>query len=234
MPEAIKGIVVKERTSLRQKMKSFSPRDHAAFRKIGESLGKSSTKRVRASPEMAKAFTDLLDLFVFEGRSAMFIRDMSLVYLVAIYESFLQRILLTLFEKKPEAMTSGRKPATTEELISCRSVEEVRQLISDKEVRSVMCQDVESIRNYFRERFSVELSKFTDWKQFIERFYRRNIIVHNSGFTNETYRTKTGYKGKDKRMTVSQIYLDESIQLFEDAARRLSEHFQRKFTHALA
>jgi hypothetical protein len=40
---------------------------------------------------------------------------------------------------------------------------------------------------------------------------------------------KADYKGKDRRMGVSQAYLTDSIQLFESAAKGISEHFRTKF-----
>ena len=49
-----------------------------------------------------------------------------------------------------------------------------------------------------------------------ERFYRRNIIIHNNGIVNEKYREKTGYKGKDEILDVSEEYLNKSLKLFQD------------------
>jgi hypothetical protein len=66
-------------------------------------------------------------------------------------------------------------------------------------------------------------------KKFKERFYRRNILTHNSGIPNELYRKKTGSTQKE-RLTVSKEYLDESIVIFENTATKLAKKLKEKFT----
>lgn len=158
-----------------------------------------------------------------------FIRDMSLVYLVAEFESFLQDILRTTFQRRPEALASSEKSITIEELIKFKDIKNVRQRIMEKEIQSVVNQDLGFIEAYLERKFRLKLPEFDSWKKFKERFYRRNIIIHNSGKVNRLYRQKTGYKGKTKKMVVSQEYLEESILLFFTMSFNISAFFSSKF-----
>jgi hypothetical protein len=232
LPEAISRISNKERIALQQKagqhqLKRLIDLLGECLKLLERPVG--SSKSIQLSDETRKLLMRFADGLIFENRGTMFIRDMSLVYLIAAYESFLEKILSILFERRPETLKSTRKGLTTEELIMCKDIGTAIRRISEREVELVIHQDVEETRMYFKDRLGVDLRQFTNWREFSERFYRRNIIVHNSGMTNEIYRRKAGYKGKDKRMDVSQAYLTESIQLFESAAKEISEHFQAKF-----
>jgi hypothetical protein len=232
LPKAIRRIVNKERVALRQKagqhqIKRLIDLLEESLRLLEKPVGSKSSHEY--SNETVKLLMKFADGRMFEYRGTTFIRDMSLVYLIAAYESFLAHILSILFEGRPEILKSTRKALTTEELIMCKDIRTVIRRISEREVELVNHQDVEETRMYFKDRLGVDLRRFTNWREFSERFYRRNIIVHNSGMTNEIYRRKTGYKGKDKHVGVSQAYLTESIQLFESTARKISEHFQAKF-----
>jgi predicted nucleotidyltransferase len=46
---------------------------------------------------------------------------------------------------------------------------------------------------------------------------------------NEQYRKKTGYTGKNERLTVNKEYLDESIVMFENMANNIAKNLGKKF-----
>lgn len=156
-----------------------------------------------------------------------FMRDMSLVYLVSQFESVLQKFLGVSLARWPEAL-SREKTITAEELGKCAALDEAKAALIEKEVTSVMQGDIDAIDKYFRQKWGVKMSKSKRWKTFRERFYRRNIIVHNSGWTNRPYRQRTGYVGKEARMCVSRKYLLESIKLFDEMALMLTTHFRKR------
>jgi hypothetical protein len=233
LPEAVKNIVTTERKVLQKKAEGFGDKDIRELdrlrRHFDQALKGRPTKPVRLNRKVGRMFFGLLSGMMFENRGVMLIRDMSLVYLVAAYEGFLQAILSVLFAHRPEILMSTRKVLTTEELIECDDISAVRERVSEKEIELVIRQDIEERKAYFRDRLGIDLQGFVDWKGFSERFYRRNIIVHNSAITNEVYRRKTGYRGRDRRMTVSQTYLSQSIQLFQTMAEKTSKSFRSKF-----
>ncbi len=154
--------------------------------------------------------------------------NMSLVYLVAEFESFLKKILTISFEKRPETLMTCQKSITYEDLIRLGTPDAIRERIIEKET-SIVNDDIEEINKYFKQRFNVDLSNIVNWRKFRERFYRRNVIVHNSGMPNQLYRLKTGYKGKQKPLAVSENYLDKSLKLFDKMAYKIALSFHNKF-----
>lgn len=174
-------------------------------------------------------FLRIVKTFLYSTRFETFIRDMSLVYLIAEFESFLQEILKISFEKEPNSLVTCQKSMTFEDLLKFNDIRDVKQQLIEKEVLSVVNQDIDEIGKYFQQRFNLDLTKWPPWKKIRERFYRRNIIVHNSGVPNKIYRAKTGYGGRNKRLIVSKYYLNDSVRLFDEMATEISQKFFEKF-----
>jgi hypothetical protein len=159
----------------------------------------------------------------------VFIRDMSLVYLIAEFDSFLANILRDTFKARPEAYASTKKCLTNEELLKSDNIENIKNAVIEMEIAEALRLDIEDLGKYFEDKFKVKINKLPKWTSFKERFYRRNIIVHNSGIINDVYRQKTGYKGCSERLIVSEEYLSESIDLFRAFGRNIMIKFHRKF-----
>ena len=234
IPKSIRKIVDKREKDIAERISKLDKKTKLEFKNIVDRLGK-LTKRKKPSTlyirdeEIGKIFLDSVHTLMFSTRFNMFIRDMSLVYLIAIFENFLQRVLEISFEKKPEILIPCQKTIQWKELIEFKDINEAKQKIIEKEISDIINQDIEDINKYFEQTFKTDLSQFPKWKKFKERFYRRNVIIHNSGMINKIYRLKTGYKGKDKRLTVSKRYLNESIELLGNTALKITEHFYNKF-----
>ena len=174
---------------------------------------------------VARILLTLPRIYVFDG----LVREMFLVYLITLFESYLENILRITFEKRPECLSSS-KTITFEEVVANLKSNEVLNALIEKEIKEVLGKDIEKINEYFQNKFKITISEFvSDWNEFKERFYRRNILSHNLGVINEKYRSKTGYKGKDKRLTVSEDYLDKSFELFSLMNRKIMGAFYGKF-----
>lgn len=241
LPKSIEQLIDRRKRKYRERVAKLDKKTREEYLKLGHFLEKviqEATSRrkpkklsmsISVSDKTGKLFRELLDTFQFSTRFNRFIRDMSLVYLIAEFESFLQNVLMIAFQKKPEALTSSQKSMKFEELMKFNDINNVKQRIVEKETLSVINQDIEDVNDYFKQKFNTDLSQFTtNWKKFKERFYRRNIIIHNSGMVNRIYRAKTGYKGKSRRLIVSRNYLKDSIKLFRNVGLNISEHFSNK------
>jgi len=180
--------------------------------------------------KVAEILAGQLDLFMFSSRFNMFIREMSLVYLITEFEQYLGRILKIIFSNKPEIMKSSKKQVSYEELFSFEKLEDVKEKLIEREINSIINQDIDDINNYLRDRFGLDLSKSQDWEKFKECFYRRNIVIHNNCYPNEIYRRKTGYKGKDDRLSITKHYAFRSIKLFDLYSKLIRDFLTEKFT----
>lgn len=180
--------------------------------------------------ERAKALLDNgVDLWVEPYHLGEFMRDMSLVYLVSQFEAMLQKFIGLVLNKHPTALSSERA-LTVDELKKCGGIKDAIGAVIEKEVTDVMQRDIDRIDDYLARKWGVRMSGHSKWSQFRESFYRRNIILHNSGMVNDVYRRKTHYKGKDVQLRVSYGYLEKSVSAFQEMAGMLVLHFggQRK------
>lgn len=153
-------------------------------------------------------------------------RNMSLVYLVSQFEVMLQKFIQCSLEERPESLSSSRT-LTVNELQKCREIGQAVQTVIEKEVTSVLQEDIDRIDHYLEQKRGIAISSFSEWRQFRERFYRRNVIVHNSAMINQTYRQKVGYSDKDIALDVDEQYLIESVTVFQQVAQRLALHFKK-------
>lgn len=240
LPRSVEQIRKKRAKELKHKVTKLDEKSMADVKKFGDFLSKviketkskklgERTLSISVSNRAGKFISEAVRIRMLWWGFNRFIRDMSLVYLIAGFKSFLESILRISFQKKPEILASCQKSIQFKELTKFKDINDAKQQIIEKEISSVIDQDIEDINKYFERKFNTELSQFTNWKKFKERFYRRNVIIHRSGRTDKIYRLKTGYKGKDTRMSVSQNYLEDSIRLFENIGLKISEHFDNKF-----
>jgi hypothetical protein len=188
------------------------------------------TAYVKIDPKTQKFLWDFLcSAGLYRKKQVKLVRNMSLVYLVAEFESFLRKILETTFLKKPEILASSQKTITVEKLVKFKDIAGARQHIIEKETSYIPSLDIEEMGKYIEQKFSMEIFHFDEWTKFKERFYRRNILIHNSGMVDHHYRLKTGYHGKLRQMIVSKQYLDESIDIFGKVALLILTMFHNKF-----
>lgn len=190
-------------------------------------LKKQGPKNVYMTIEDKGEFERLLKDTALRRQGIDVIRDMSIVYIVSLFEGYLQKVLQVSFARKPEALKTCQKNITYEELLDSKTMNKAKKTIMEKEIE-IVNEDIEAVNEYFKKKFNLDMSKFVDWKEFKERFYRRNIIIHNSGIPNKVYRSKTGYTGDNERMTASKTYLDVSIDMFDKMAIKVGLALEEK------
>ncbi|MGD0495720.1 MAG: hypothetical protein ABSB28_06730 [Candidatus Bathyarchaeia archaeon] len=196
------------------------------FRQSGEDMSLDSILNNK------DALRILLQKFQTDGfsyNSNKFIRNMSLIYLVAKFEIFLRRILKITFQSIPEILMTSQKSVSYEELLKLEKYDDIKEHIFEKEIQYITNQDVTDIDRYMKQKLNLRLSEYANWRKFKERFYRRNILVHNEGLPNRLYRTKTGYQGKDAQMDISSQYLQVSISMFHDMSLWIVRNLNKKF-----
>lgn len=217
------------------KDKSYGENLKKAYRNMKEIATSVDKKDVKTSylkidPKTQKVLWDFLcSSGLYRKEQVKFIRNMGLVYLIAEFESFLQKVLETTFLKKPEILASSQKTITFEELVKFKDIAYARQHIIEKETSYILSLDIEEMGKYIEQKFGMKIFHFDEWTEFKERFYRRNTLIHNSGMIDRHYRLKTGYHGKCRQMIVSKQYLNKSIDLFGKVAIVIFAMFDEKF-----
>ncbi len=207
--------------------KKAQERYSANLKEVSEQVKKDGLKDVYVSLNSNDKFEKYFFERIVRNQVVTIISKMSIVYIVALFEDFLQKILGITFKNKPEILKTCQKSVTYEDLIEFGDFEKAKNAIIEKELL-VINEDIEEIKSYIVKKFNIDISKFTDWNIFKERFYRRNIIVHNSGIPNSIYREKTGYKGENVALDTTQEYLRESISIFLAIPCQMKQAFETK------
>ena len=110
------------------------------------------------------------------------------VYLMALFEGFNKQFFSTLFYHMPEQMKSRDKKINYEVLFNFKSIENLHKYISEKETDEFGRMDIDKFNKELAKRYSFQLNEeFEYWEDLREKYYRRNIIVHNNGKISEIY-----------------------------------------------
>lgn len=154
------------------------------------------------------------------------IREMSLVYLVSSFESFLSSILRSLIIKNIRTI-SPKKEINYGKIFESKNMKDLKNKLVDRELFELFYEGIEGLSEYMKSKFGFDMEKFENWSLFKEVFYRRNIIIHNSGYPNDTYKQKTGYKGaQSNKLRINKKYLVKSFELFEIYAKVIHDFFR--------
>jgi hypothetical protein len=108
-------------------------------------------------------------------------------------------------------------------------MDEILERVVQDEVSTIFRKDIEDINKDYVEFAKFDLSKDTNWKDFKELFYRRNILLHNNGIINSTYREKTGYTSDNVELSVDEQYLSKAITMFENCTKLVTEYLKNKY-----
>lgn len=146
-----------------------------------------------------------------------YLMEMVVVYLVTIEEAFVADYLRALFHVRPSLLRTEKKlDLTFEEASDLDSYEALRNYLEDSAIEPLTRGGIDELSSYLKKRLNLRLEEFPDWGRVREASYRRNLIVHNKGEVNKTYRDKTGYKGADGYLDIGKPYVSNLANAIVD------------------
>ena len=158
-------------------------------------------------------------------------KEMILIYLITIFEEFLDNLLSSLFRKRPEILKSSQRSITYQEAFQYADLYELLKLGSKGEARLVTDLDVDKLGKYLSTKFKLNLNQRRDWDQFKEFFYRRHIIVHNYGYPDSIYIAKIKRKVHDDEwLEIENTYLAKAFDIFQNYSNYISGFFDKKYS----
>lgn len=152
--------------------------------------------------------------------------EMSLISIIIKFEELLSDQLFMLYKKNPQMLKN--KEMKFGEVFKTDE-KKILENISKKTIKEILRYDIVNINDYLIKKTNLDLSKNKNWKKFIERFYRRNILIHNAGFTDEEYHTKTKTPKQIKKINITHSYLIQSINIFANISHEMTDFFERKY-----
>lgn len=121
----------------------------------------------------------------------------TLIYAVASFEAFLNKLLFLLYEHEPRALKSNLKAMSYEEILSCNSIKSLRGKMINTVLHELSYKSISDQMLFINKKFGFDLI-FSDTPSTLfdnnislpkltEIFSFRNIILHNSGEVNELF-----------------------------------------------
>ena len=189
-------------------------------------------KHVSKNSKIAKLFEKEKEVYNHREHIRRASKEMVLVYLVIIFEEFLSSLLSALFVKRHDTLKASDKSVSFKDALEHTDINDLVKTMSKKESKGIVDMDIEDLGKRLGDRFHLYLDKRKDWPKFKEFFYRRHIIVHNYGFPDTKYIEKTKFKGeKNHWIEISDTYLNEAFNIFENYANEMVNFFHKKYAH---
>jgi hypothetical protein len=182
-------------------------------------------------PIVAKVMLEETKLYNHREHIRRSSKEMILIYLITIFEEFLDNLLSSLFRKRPEILKSSQRSITYQEAFQYADLYELLKVGSKREARSVIDLDVDKLGKYLSTKFKLNLNQRRDWDEFKEFFYRRHIIVHNYCYPDSIYIAKIKRKVHDDEwLEIENTYLAKAFDIFEKYSNYISGFFDKKYS----
>ena len=139
-------------------------------------------------------------------RNLHYLSEMGLSYLVSFLEAILKDYLYQIFVHRPSSLKSENK-ITYKKVLSYRSMKVLVEEIATKEVEKLGYGSIDDAAEYYKEKFNINFTEYEDWDPIVEACFRRNLIIHNKGITNEIYCKRIGHKKRGEKLFVDIEYI---------------------------
>lgn len=115
---------------------------------------------------------------------------MAIIALVGVYDSYLGRLVRSLYAAKPEALNASNRQFTYSQLVAFDSLNDAREYILEKEVESLLRESHIAQFEWLETKVGIPLRKeLSAWPTFVELTERRNLFVHTDGVVGSQYLT---------------------------------------------
>ena len=204
---------------------------------LGEKSRLAKTDKRRLERLMDRA-DDLTDVHIFAPLERKLFRQfpelvrvLGLLYLVAIFESYLVDIVREILLTCPDALKSGRQ-FTAEAIIKLGEQKQIISYLAEKEVEDLLYKSFPDVVNYFDKKFNINLNASgVSVENIVEILATRNIHVHNRGIVNQRYLELVG--GSTLKVgaykPITRKYLRDSIDSISTLVEFINTEVQRKY-----
>lgn len=227
-----------KRREARAKPSDFDEKDWAELKKL-RTFTDNVIKRRSTKGDSITLHSEKLGKLVMSKIEPMkhktMLGEMSLSYLISFQEAFLKDYLRTVLSSR-RALLRSSKQLSYEAICEHRSMTSLIGSLAQKEVDALGFGSIDDFAKYFLDKFNIDFGVFPRWKELREATYRRHLILHNRGITNERYCQVTGFKGTNKHLSTDISYCitaGEMLLEFMDFAHgRMMEKLKLSQPHA--
>lgn len=156
--------------------------------------------------------------------------------LFSAFDAYTGAVLTALYKRKPAMFHGIDKQIAFSDLLNVQDIEELKGQIIAEEIESIRRKSYVEQFSILSRRFEIELTKFPNWKTFVECSQRRNLITHCGGVVNEQYLTVCSDVGIEKAelpklgdtLAVGPAYLNQISELMIEVGIKLGQTLWRK------
>jgi hypothetical protein len=130
------------------------------------------------------------------------------IYLFAAFDKYIGDLVAVLYQSQPALFKNINREISLSEALQYESMDELRQVILDKEIGALRRKSYTEQFNDLESKFSIKLTKFDNWPYFIEGAQRRNLFTHCDGIVSKQYLDickNVGFKFKEEPLVGDQL-----------------------------
>lgn len=161
---------------------------------------------------------------MFLPRSQSFVREMSLVYLISIFNGYIIKILYEVFRANKELLKLNSGKKNFHKIIDSKNEDFFEEELYEFISKDLVGYGMENLSKEFKKFFGFEF-KGNNWEKFSEYFERRNVIVHHEGIPSKRYKKKFPKYAKLEKLEISKEYLIQAIKSLESYQQRINGFF---------
>lgn len=184
---------------------------------------KKSSFRVKVSANVTKLVAQIIPPIMYKG----YLAEMMLSFIIAHQEAFIKDYIYQVLVYK-RSMLRSKANVTHEMILDHRSIKSLVEHLAQKEIDAIGYKSIDDVRDYVDSKFNIELAAFDKWNELAEANYRRNLIIHNKGITNETYCRKTGCKKIGESLDTDIDYVLEIAKILVNFIEYVDGEMRRK------
>lgn len=184
-------------------------------------------RKFSISPEAERYMVRLLVTSAGPIRYPMLLYSAALTHAIAAFESFLSDFLIAIFTYRPDTLKS-ESTATYENILSFGSMKELVRYLATTKAEKILDENIDKVVENLKKEFNFDMSRFRQFKTLREASYRRNVVVHNGGITDEKYCEKIPGSQIGVRLSTDFQYIETLITVIGRFIEYLDNHFSRK------
>lgn len=161
-------------------------------------------------------------------RHKTFLMDMTLSYLISYQEAMFKDYLFVVLTNQKNALKSNTK-ITYKELLDYESLDELVKALAQKEVDQLGHGSIDGISDYIKDKFNITVNAFDKWDLVVEATYRRNLVIHNKGITNDVYCKKIGIDKRGEKLSLDIDYIVKTSENLIELSNFFAKSFIEKF-----
>lgn len=159
------------------------------------------------------------------------LRILGLVYLVAIFESYLVDVVRDILLVSPDTLKSS-KPLTAETILNLGKPRQIVKYLVEMEINELLYKSFPDMVKYFDKKFNIDLnSSGVTAENIVGIMQVRNIHVHNGGVVNQRFldSVKSSKSRVGTYKPITQKFLENSISSILLLVKFIDEKVKTKY-----